>query len=77
MYHRGNRESEGFSPLPPLYEPSKGQGSVFPGKPHIQQNLAMQRSIMDIFEDFTEIISGELRTLNEQEFEREAKRPPQ
>lgn len=60
-----------YKPLPAIYEPPADKGPVFPGKPHLQSNVAMQRSIMEIFDEFTDIISGELKSLNATEFERE------
>jgi hypothetical protein len=77
MHKRGQSDFQDFQPLPALYEPPSSQRSVFPGKPHLQQNLSMQRSIMEIFDEFTEIVSGELKSLNMKEFEQERKRPSQ
>ena len=68
MYQRGQSDSWNPQPLPGLYDPPPDKGVVFPGKPY-RQNLAMQRSIMEIFDEFTEIISGELRSSNLKDFE--------
>jgi hypothetical protein len=68
MHKRGQEDLYAQRPLPALYEPPGDKMTVFPGKPHMQQNLAVQRSIMDIFNEFTEIISGELKSMNRQEF---------
>lgn len=76
MHKRGKSDLQGMQPLPALYEPPN-QKTVFPGKPHMQQNVAMQRSIMEIFDEFTDIISGELKSLNMKEFERERKQSQQ
>jgi hypothetical protein len=71
MHKRGKSDLQGTQPLPALYEPPSNK-AVFPGKPHLQ-NVAVQRSIMEIFDEFTEIISGELKSLNTKEFEQERK----
>jgi hypothetical protein len=72
MHKRGKSDLQGVQPLPALYEPPSTK-TVFPGKPHMQQNVVMQRSIMEIFDEFTEIISGELKSLSAKEFEQERK----
>jgi hypothetical protein len=73
MYQKGKRDLEDQLPLPALYEPVDTRRAVFPGKPHLQQNLAVQRSIMGIFDEFTEIISGELKSLDLEAFKQERK----
>jgi hypothetical protein len=53
------------------HSPFNAQNAVFPGKPYQQegQNLAVQRSLMEIFDEFTEVISGELRSMSLSEVE--------
>ncbi|HEY9687827.1 MAG TPA: hypothetical protein V6C52_12705 [Coleofasciculaceae cyanobacterium] len=53
--------------------PLNAQSAVFPGKPYQQggQNLAVQRSLMEIFDEFTEVISGELKSMSLSEAESE------
>jgi len=60
-------------PLSASNEPAPPSGTVFPGKPHMQpqQNLAVQRSLMEIFDEFTEVVSGELKSMNLDEAENE------
>lgn len=51
-------------------KPVAGSGApVFPGKP-TGVNLAVQRSLHEVFDEFSEIIAGELKSLSAEEFER-------
>jgi hypothetical protein len=54
----------------------QNESPVFPGKsgdlPAYQPgNLAVQHSLMEIFDDFTQIISGELKSMNLEQFNHE------
>jgi hypothetical protein len=54
---------------------------LFPGKssqnnPPIQSNLALKRSLGEIFDEFTVVISGELKSMNLKQFEAEHKKDP-
>lgn len=60
MHNQRQFDSFDYQPLPGLQGPSRNQSTVFPGKPY-QQHVEIQRSIMEIFDEFTEIISGELK----------------
>ncbi len=78
MYNPGKPQVDSFTrhwphnnePMPeaPVFQ---GTGSVTHpvNKAHQPGNLAVQRSIMEIFDDFTNIISGELKSMNTAEFE--------
>jgi hypothetical protein len=37
-------------------------------RPHAAQKMAVQQSLMDIFEEFTVMISGELKQVDSQKF---------
>lgn len=39
--------------------------------PPIQSNLAVKRSLIEIFDEFTQVISGELKSMNLEQFEAE------
>lgn len=78
MTHRGNQDPGPYGNLPSLFEKNQTKGTVFPGKPHLQpahpqSNLAVQRSLMEIFDEFTQVISGELKSMNMETFETERK----
>jgi hypothetical protein len=69
MRQHGKQEpGSSLQPFPP-----NAQGAVFPGKPyqHGGQNLAVQQSLMEIFDEFTEVISGELKSMSLNEAESE------
>lgn len=79
MKERGKQDS---TPYNTSYltgnQPTTNQGPVFPGKPSTpnpygNQNLAVQRGLMEIFDDFTQIISGELKSMNAEQFQAENK----
>jgi hypothetical protein len=53
--------------------------TLLPGKfnknnPPIQSNLALKRSLSDIFDEFTVVISGELKSMNLEQFNAEQKK---
>jgi hypothetical protein len=81
MKRHGNQDPSSYAKLPSLFEGSKNTGPVFPGKPYQvpYENLAVQRSLMEIFDEFTQVISGELKSMNMEQFETERKnqKPPQ
>lgn len=45
------------------------------GQPN-SSNLAVQRSIMEIFDEFTEIVSGELKSMRMDEWKEERRQSP-
>ncbi len=47
--------------------------AVFSGKPHMQeaQHLALQQSLMEVFDEFAEVVSDELKSLTVEEFKAE------
>ncbi|WP_373532823.1 hypothetical protein [Vampirovibrio sp.] len=56
-------------------------GAVFPGKTHanhpaVQSNLALKQSLGEIFDEFTVVISGELKSMNLEQFEAEHPQRP-
>lgn len=82
MYDPGQQEPYSLEDLSTLYVEPAGKGPVFPGKPHMPNpyrtgNLAVQRSLMEIFDEFTEVISGELKSMNMETFNRENPGKPQ
>lgn len=86
MYDPGNQDTNPYEELSTLYAEPADKGPVFPGKPYTPNpyrrnaggNPAVQRSLMEIFDEFTEVISGELKSMNLEEFNREAqKKSPQ
>jgi hypothetical protein len=74
MKNQGNQDSNVFADFPGS-NAQKHTSPIFPGKaylpnPHASSgNLAVQRSLMQIFDEFTQIISGELKSMNLEEFE--------
>jgi hypothetical protein len=76
MTQQGNQDPNIYADLP-FSNTQKRTGPVFPGKAYLPNphagggNLAVQRSLMQIFDEFTQIISGELKSMNMQEFEQE------
>lgn len=81
MKQRNNQESGPYANHPPLYDGGKNQGPVFPGKPYLNplqpsNNLAVKRSLIEIFDEFTQVISGELKSMNLEQFEAESKPKP-
>ena len=72
MYEPGKQEPLTQDDLSTLYHEPAAKGPVFPGTPHTQTpyqpgNLAVKKGLMDIFDEFTEIISGELKTMQQEE----------
>lgn len=55
------------------YYPGQPKGPVFPGKPYRDgpANMAVQKGMMELFDEFTQVISGELKSMNLEEFEAE------
>jgi hypothetical protein len=81
MQQRGHYPSGPEHDFSVLYDGSKQTSSVFPGKPttpnpYNQGNLAVQRSLMEIFDEFTRVISGELKSMNMESFDEEQRQPP-
>ena len=81
MKQRNNKETGPYANLPPLYDGGKDKGPVFPGKPYlnspqVSNNLAVKRSLIEIFDEFTQVISGELKSMNLEQFEGERKTRP-
>jgi hypothetical protein len=76
MTQQGNQDANSFVDLPFNSGP-KRTPPVFPGKAYLPNpypaggNLAVQHSLMQIFDEFTQIISGELKSMNLEEFENE------
>lgn len=48
----------------PLPLSGGGNSATRPGGPPVNGNLAVQASIMEIFDEFTEVISGELKSMH-------------
>jgi hypothetical protein len=62
-----------------LFNKQRDLGPVFPGKPHLNNqpnptNLAVKRSLIEIFDEFTHVISGELKSMNLEQFESDQKK---
>lgn len=76
MTQPGNQDPNAFADLP-FNNSQKRNGPVFPGKAYLPNphanggNLAVQRSLMQIFDEFTQVISGELKSMNMEDFENE------
>ena len=64
MSKRGKKSEKDLQGLSVLYEPPGETGMSSFNPPRTQHNLAIQRSIMEIFDEFTFIISGELKSLD-------------
>lgn len=82
MTPQGKQGQGPYTNQPANPQGSKTNSSVFAGKPFSQpvystNNLAVQRSLMEIFDEFTVVISGELKSMNMETFETERKQPPQ
>ncbi len=84
MSEHGKPDSAPYAKSTDAYQPTGNKGAVFPGKPYLQDtgNLAVQRSLMEIFDEFTDVISGELKSMRPEDFEeayrlerQQAKRP--
>lgn len=62
-----------------LFNQKRDLGPVFPGKPHLNNqanptNLAVKRSLVEIFDEFTDVISGELKSMNLEQVEPKSKK---
>lgn len=76
MARQGKQGANPSTSISQLGSPSRDLGPVFPGKPHLnppQQhgNLAIKRSLIEIFDEFSQVISGELKSMNLERFEGE------
>jgi len=76
MTHRNKQGPGPYPNQPSANEKTRSGSSVFPGTPYSANNLAVQRSLIEIFDEFTQVISGELKSMNLETFEAERKRPP-
>lgn len=78
MSGHGKQESNSSSNVTSLHDKQRELGPVFPGKPLANQgNLAVKRSLIEIFDEFTQVISGELKSMNLEQFEAEQKKRKQ
>ena len=68
MTQQGNSDRSLYANMP-FQGPHRQSGTVFSGKPYLPtpataDNLAVQHSLMEIFDEFTDIISDELRMMD-------------
>jgi hypothetical protein len=76
MTQQGNHDHSLYADIP-FQGPHRQSGPLFSGKPYLpnpypavgSSNLAVKNSIGKIFDEFTEFISGELKSMNLEEFE--------
>ena len=74
MTQPGNQDHSLYADVP-FHGPHRQAGPLFSGKSYLPNphpaanNLAVQHSLMEIFDEFTEFISGELKSMNLEEFD--------
>jgi hypothetical protein len=79
MSSRGKQSSGQPNLSETLHASQRDLGAVFPGKPYLNQpmpqsNLAVKRSLIEIFDEFTQVISGELKSMNLEQAQAEQKK---
>lgn len=78
MSGHGKQGSGSSDNITSLHSKQRDLGPVFPGSPMINQsNLAVKRSLIEIFDEFTQVISGELKSMNLEQFEADQKKRKQ